>query len=138
MRATAERAERLRARLVEELARPELLLGPAQRAPQRLQRQFHVPVRIDFAPAAGGTRTQLALTCADRPGLLAQVAQALRECGLRVHDARIATFGERAEDFFQITDAHDAPLDPAQQDAVRESLLRRVADVPTATIAGTA
>lgn len=134
----AERAERLRARLVEELARPELLLGPAQRAPQRLQRQFHVPVRIDFAPAAGGTRTQLALTCADRPGLLAQVAQALRECGLRVHDARIATFGERAEDFFQITDAHDAPLDPAQQDAVRESLLRRVADVPTATIAGTA
>jgi len=70
--------------------------------------------------------------------LLAQVAQALRECGLRVHDARIATFGERAEDFFQITDGHDAPLDAAQQDAVRAALLRRVADAQDNSIAGNA
>jgi [protein-PII] uridylyltransferase len=134
----ADRAARLRETLERELARPELELKPAQRAPRRLQRQFHVPARIEFSPTADGARTQLALVCADRPGLLAQVAQALRECGLRVHDARIATFGERAEDFFQITDARDAPLDAAQQEAVRAALLRRVADAAPATNTGTA
>ena len=133
-----QRAARLRNALELELARPELVLKPAQRAPQRLQRQFHVPVRIEFEATVDGARTQLALVCADRPGLLAQIAQALRECGLRVHDARIATFGERAEDFFQITDAHDAPLDAAQQDAVRAALLRRVADAQDNSIAGNA
>ena len=69
-------------------------------------------------------RTMLSLVCTDRPGLLADVAQALREQTLRVHDARIATFGERAEDVFQITDQPTAqPLDDTQQQALREALL---------------
>ena len=60
---------------------------------------------------ADGRRTLLSLVCTDRPGLLADVAHVLRAQRLRVHDARIATFGERAEDVFQITDAHDRALD---------------------------
>ncbi|MES7472766.1 ACT domain-containing protein, partial [Cutibacterium acnes] len=65
----------------------------------------------------------MSLVCTDRPGLLADVAQTLRAQGLRVHDARIATFGERAEDVFQITDRADRALDPAQQQALREALI---------------
>jgi [protein-PII] uridylyltransferase len=43
---------------------------------------------------------------------------------LRVHDARIATFGERAEDVFHISDERDLPLvDPQQQQALRDALL---------------
>ncbi len=46
---------------------------------------------------------------------------------LRVHDARIATFGERAEDVFQITSPDDGgqprPLDEAQQQVLRDALL---------------
>ena len=34
----------------------------------------------------------------------------LREQRLRVHDARIATFGERVEDIFLISDEHDRAL----------------------------
>ena len=41
-----------------------------------------------------------------------------------MHDARIATFGERAEDVFQITDERDRALDdPQQQQALRDALL---------------
>jgi [protein-PII] uridylyltransferase len=43
-----------------------------------------------------------------------------------VHDARIATFGERVEDFFQLSDRADAPLDETQQERLRQSLLARL------------
>jgi [protein-PII] uridylyltransferase len=43
-----------------------------------------------------------------------------------VHDARIATFGERVEDFFQLTDRHDAPLGEPQQERLRQALLARL------------
>ena len=44
------------------------------------------------------------------PGLLALVAQCLREQEVRVHDARIATFGERAADSFVLSVAPNGPL----------------------------
>ena len=51
----------------------------------------------------------------------------LRNQSLRVHDARIATFGERAEDVFQLTtsdpEGRGLPLDDAHQQALREALL---------------
>ena len=65
----------------------------------------------------------MSLVCTDRPGLLAEVAQTLRAQGLRVHDARIATFGERAEDVFQLSDERDLPLDASRQQSLREALL---------------
>jgi [protein-PII] uridylyltransferase len=66
----------------------------------------------------------LSLVCTDRPGLLADVTRVLRLQRVRVHDARIATFGERAEDVFQITDERDLALvDPQQQEALRAALL---------------
>ncbi|NMW23220.1 hypothetical protein HFP05_02060, partial [Rhodanobacter denitrificans] len=54
------------------------------------------------------------------------VAQVMLATGVRVHDARIATFGERVEDFFQLTNRHDAPLDAAQQDRLLHALLERI------------
>ncbi len=65
----------------------------------------------------------MSLVCTDRPGLLAEVAQVLRAHRVRVHDARIATFGERAEDVFQLTDERDLPRDESRQQALRAALL---------------
>ena len=50
---------------------------------------------------------------------------------LRVHDARIATFGERVEDFFLLSDEHDHALDD-QRPARR--LARRVAGLRSTEI----
>ena len=82
-------------------------------------------LRMEFDFSAAG-RTQLALVCSDRPGLLAHVAAALRECQLRVHDARIATFGERVEDFFELTDQGDCALNATQLDTLRDALRRHI------------
>ena len=99
--------------------------APRRAAPRQL-RHFRFPPRVDFSTTADGRRSLFGLVCPDRPGLLADVAQALRASHLRVHDARIATFGERAEDLFQITDEHDRPLDAAAQDVLRAELRARL------------
>ena len=43
-----------------------------------------------------------------------------------MHDARIATFGERVEDFFELTDLDDRALGVAQLDTLREALRRHI------------
>ena len=101
---------------------------PARRSQPRHLRHFRIVPQVGFDTLdIGNGRTMLSLVCTDRPGLLADVAQALRTQSLRVHDARIATFGERAEDVFQITavntDGCDLPLDEPQQQALRTALL---------------
>ena len=79
---------------------------------------------VPSSPDGGPDRTVLSLVSTDRPGLLADVARVLRQQRLRVHDARIATFGARVEDVFQITDEHDrAVSDPARHRALRDALL---------------
>ena len=96
---------------------------PARRSQPRHLRHFRIVPQVAFDTAAGN-RTLLSLVCTDRPGLLADIAQALRTQRLRVHDARIATFGERAEDAFRITDERNRALDPERQQALREALLQ--------------
>ncbi len=104
------------------LQRPLDQVRPARRALPRQLRHFRFAPRIDFSETPDGRRTILSLVAPDRPGLLADVAQALRLCRLRVHDARIATFGERAEDLFQITDESNRPLTGEGQQVLREKL----------------
>jgi [protein-PII] uridylyltransferase len=53
----------------------------------------------------------------------------LRAHRIRLHDARIATFGERAEDFFQISDeANHAIVDDARLEALRAALVEALTD----------
>ncbi|HTL15471.1 MAG TPA: [protein-PII] uridylyltransferase [Thermomonas sp.] len=118
--AAAQVADRLR----QALAEPDLdRIRPVRRTQPRHLRHFRIAPQVEFGDGEPG-RTQLALVCTDRPGLLADVSRVLRECRLRVHDARIATFGERAEDLFQISDERDRPLlDDPQRQALRDALL---------------
>ena len=121
--ASAARAEELQQRLQRALAQ-SAGVQPSKRGMSRHQKHFQMTPRISFH-AAGG-RTQLALVGTDRPGLLAAVAQVMLSEDVRVHDARIATFGERVEDFFQLTDQHNAPLDARRQERLLQALLARI------------
>ncbi|HST27202.1 MAG TPA: [protein-PII] uridylyltransferase [Rudaea sp.] len=120
----AAQAARLRNALVEALAQTPYRAEAASHAPNRVQRHFPIVPRIEFGAQPAFGHTQLAIVCADRPGLLAAIARVFRAQGVRVHDARIATFGERVEDFFLIGGLRDAILDPAACAALREALAR--------------
>jgi [protein-PII] uridylyltransferase len=117
-------AAEIERRLAQALAAPSLdAVKPTRRTQPRHLRHFRLVPQIGFGETADGRRTVLSLVCTDRPGLLADVTRALRGQRLRVHDARIATFGERAEDVFRITDERDRPLDEPQRQALRAALL---------------
>jgi [protein-PII] uridylyltransferase len=117
---------RLQRGLTEALDQSAEAVAPIRRPPPRVLRHFPIPTRIEFHDDAASNRTQLALVCADRPGLLAGVADVFRAGNIRVHDARIATFGERVEDFFLITDQSNRPLDSPAREVLREALERCV------------
>ena len=121
-----ERARDLRASLLRALAPNAKPAQPPRRGLARRLKHFQRAPQIEFQDAAESARTRLALVCSDRPGLLAQVAQAFLDSGVRVHDARIATFGERVEDFFELTNRRDLPLDAAAKADLRNNLQRRL------------
>ncbi len=85
------------------ISKPAML----ERNPSRLARQAkHFPLapQISLQPASSGNRAffELTVICADRPGLLSSLARTLHEQGVSVHDARVTTLGNRAEDVFVI------------------------------------
>ena len=121
--ASAMRSDELRQRLRHALEQPDPV-QPTRRGVSRHLKHFQMAPKLVFS--AAGERTQMALVCTDRPGLLAAVAQEMLAVGVRVHDARIATFGERVEDFFQLTDADDQPLSIAVQQLLRDALEQRI------------
>ncbi|HEV2112445.1 MAG TPA: [protein-PII] uridylyltransferase [Gammaproteobacteria bacterium] len=103
-------------------------IAVTRRAPRQV-RMFTTPTLIAFSDDTRNGRTVLEITAGDRPGLLSQIGQALKACGLRLQNAKITTVGERAEDVFFITDAAHHPLDdPAAREQLRAALLSRIGE----------
>ena len=102
-------------------------IAVTRRAPRQV-RMFTTPTHIQFTGDLRNRRTVLEITAGDRPGLLSQIGQALKACGLRLQNAKITTVGERAEDVFFVTDAAHRPLDEAAQQSLREALLDRIGE----------
>ncbi|MDQ3040682.1 MAG: [protein-PII] uridylyltransferase, partial [Pseudomonadota bacterium] len=67
-------------------------IRPSRRSLPRHLQHFRIAPQVELVETPDGGRTLLSLVCNDRPGLLADVTQVLRQQRLRVHDARIATF----------------------------------------------
>ena len=113
--------ERLRVRLIEVLGTASVPLPVVRRLPRRL-RPFQSSARIRFSAALGGGMTLMDVGCTDRPGLLSQISAAMVAGGIRIHDAKIATLGDRVEDAFIISDKHNAPLSRKIRTELRQTL----------------
>lgn len=81
------------------------------RRPARRMRHFPIPTQITFSNHIDHRYTIIELNTADRPGLLARIGQAFIKGGIKLQNAKIATFGERVEDVFFITDKDNRPLE---------------------------
>ena len=110
--------------LKEALSKPaDSAIEVTRRAPRKFQ-HFSIPTRIDFEEDRVNGRSIVELITADRPGLLSLVGQAFLDCEVNLENARIATFGNRAEDVFYGVDKDNHPPGEAQQQALVELIER--------------
>ncbi|MFW6339272.1 MAG: [protein-PII] uridylyltransferase, partial [Wenzhouxiangella sp.] len=118
-------ATRLLRVLREQLAAKTVRPLPPRPVPRRLQ-PFMGRAEIRITPVRDLTCVEMAAT--DRPGLLSAIAEALVTCKVQLLDARIATFGQRVEDVFLVSDAAGHALSEADCRAL-EAELRGQLDV---------
>ena len=100
----------------------EMPRTPVRRKLPRRLRHFKTPPEVRFADDPDEAGTVLHLRCTDQPGLLSRVAAAIYSQGVQVHNARIATFGEKVEDTFLLSDADHQPLTQEAMDALAASI----------------
>ncbi len=77
--------------------------APLSTSSGRISRQVkHFPIEPAVTLTASRRKPyyELTVSCADRPGLLSSIARVLLAAGIDLHDARITTLGQRAEDVF--------------------------------------
>jgi [protein-PII] uridylyltransferase len=96
---------------------------------------FRVAPFVAIAERASSRTTVVEVNARDRPALLAGLAQAIHDCGLIIHSAHIATYGERAVDVFYLTQGNGWKLGPEEIDRLRAALLEAAREVGEAKAA---
>ncbi len=94
--------------------------------PRRL-REFLSNAIIHFSRV--NNLTKMEVRCTDRPGLLSCIASVLLKHKVRLHDARIATFGEHVEDSFLLSDYANKALSK-EACASLQATLQQALDAP--------
>ena len=112
--------ERLRANI---LARNWELPERRGRVPRALK-HFPIETTVRFSdPEGQDGPTVMEVVAQDRPGLLLQVAKALLSCKIHLANAKVGTFGARAEDIFYVTDRDGLPVtDTAQRELIADRI----------------
>ena len=108
--AGGSRHQEIRTALQSGLRNPADVPRNVRRLAKRQLKHFTIPVEVNFTSDASNQHTVMEVIAADRPGLLARIGWALADSRVRIRNAKIATFGERAEDVFYVTDEHNRPL----------------------------
>ncbi|MBT8423024.1 MAG: [protein-PII] uridylyltransferase, partial [Gammaproteobacteria bacterium] len=96
-----------------------------RKAPRQV-RMFSTPATVNFYTDHARCRTVMEIVTSDQPGLAAKISRVLRRHDHHIRMAKLVTVGERAEDVFYITDNQTQPLSEAQQDALREALVKAI------------
>ena len=95
-------------------------------APNRQLQHFTVQTDVRFLHENKKEHTEMELVALDKPGLLAQVSQIFSELNLNLLNAKITTVGEKAEDFFILTNQFGQALDSQQREILRNVLYRNI------------
>src|SRR5690606_24465405 len=104
------RIREIREGLIAALRNPDEYPAIIQRRVPRQLKHFAFEPQVSIHNDAQRPVTVLEITAPDRPGLLARIGKIFLDFDLSLQNAKIATLGERVEDVFFITDAHNQPL----------------------------
>jgi [protein-PII] uridylyltransferase len=116
-------------KMIEQTLKDQLLMPRKGRDPRKVHvpralKQFPIPTQVNFPDIRQGQYTALEVIAQDRPGLLYQIAEVFEKCGIKLHNAKVATYGERIEDIFFVSDLGNNPIDNVeQQDNIRQTII---------------
>jgi len=117
------RLEQIKSRLIFALTIQARVPTPVTRRVPRQVRMFPTETHVVFSADEANQRTVMELVAGDRPGLLSEVGQVLRDHEIGIQTAKVLTIGERAEDVFYITTREHRPLDEAQCERLKQALI---------------
>ena len=99
------------------LAQDDLSYDFNQHHQPRQLKHFDTPTKVLFDQDESRKQTIISIRTADRVGLLTSIGKVFNEQGLEIHDARISTLGEIAEDIFRVTTKGGKLIDNDDQQA---------------------
>ena len=119
----ASRITELKKRIRKCLKEPDSELPAPQQHLSRQAKSFQFKTDVQFWDDEKNDRTAMQVITMDRPGLLSRISRALLHCEIQLHNAKIATYGEKAEDIFYITSSKGKALKtPGQYDCVQNAI----------------
>ena len=98
--------DKLRESINQKILKPKIV---KRRLPRHLK-HFRTDTEINFKHDMLNRWTDIQIRASDAPGLLAAICQVFLKHEAVIKKARIATFGEKAEDMFSISSKQDTPF----------------------------
>lgn len=94
--------------------------------PNRQLQHFTVQTDVRFLQENKKEHTEMELVALDKAGLLAQVSQIFTELNLNLLNAKITTVGEKAEDFFILTNQFGQALAREEREILKQILVKEI------------
>lgn len=94
--------------------------------PNRQLQHFTVQTDVRFLHENKKEHTEMELVALDKAGLLAQVSQIFTELNLNLLNAKITTVGEKAEDFFILTNQFGQALAREEREILKQILVKEI------------
>ena len=98
------RIDELKEKLTQNILQTENSTSAISQHIPRAVKHFKFPTRVNFEDNEIQKQTMMKVVAYDRPGILSEIGTAMHHCDVTLHKAKIATYGEKAEDIFFITD----------------------------------
>ena len=89
-------------------------------------KDFNIKPKIVLRPHARKDRSLIEIQAVDIPGLLTKIAEVFQAHLLHIHAARITTVGERAEDFFVVSNNEYQALTDEEQAKIHQALRKKL------------
>ena len=115
--------EQLISSIEKNLMQDDLSYDFNQQHQARQLKHFDTPTKVLFDHDESHNQTIISIRTADRAGLLTSIGHVFNQQGLVIHDARISTLGEVAEDIFRVTTKGGKVIDSEEkQTQIRAAL----------------
>jgi len=118
-----DRSNEVKSRILKELKSTSIKVEQGDWLEKRQLKSFNIPTHVTFESDEKNNRTIMEVSTIDRPGILSRIGLAMDMCGAKLQNAKIATYGERAEDIFYLQNDENKMIeDPLKFECLKSSI----------------